>query len=292
MYCEKCGAQIEENYAFCKSCGALVGTGQQNSQGMQPPPSIPQTSYPNVPYGYPQPVPYPSVPPKKHKGWLIALVSILVVAVLATAGVLIFNYAQAAVAANQTISVKFSPANGQQATQQELDQAVSILQGRMKGMEIKYKDISADYSQNCVTVQLALLSKNDEETIKSLGAQGKLIFKCDTYNNGGTILTNDDIETATADKDQSGTYIVSVKLNADGTQKFAEATKAIAGSPDEIKINMDDTLIQSGAVMEEITGGVFQISASSDEKAKLLAAQLNSDALPFAMDVVISGNKK
>lgn len=300
MYCEKCGAQIEENYAFCKFCGTPVGTASQNNQGVQQPPNIPQTFYPNVPYGYPQPMPVPPGPPKKHKGWLIALVSVLVVAVLVTGGVFLFNYSREAAIESQMVSVKISSAGGQQVAQPDLDKALSILKSRLDDMKITYRGFSADYSKNCVNVKLILPSENGKKTVESLGAQGKFVFKSDDYKNGEIFITNDDIKKAAEEsgaKKGVGGYIVAISLNASGTAKFAEATKVLVNKQGAFDIYLDGKILQRSQCIEVITDGKFHFYGSSTgpytkAQATLLAAQLNSDALPFATDVTIIENKK
>ncbi len=131
MFCRKCGAQNEDNSAFCTGCGNVMGNGQQQppkqsgqpqygqpQYQQQPPygqpqyqqqpsydqtqyqqqPPYGQTQYQQPPYGQPQ---YQQPPVKKRKkGGLIAIIIAallltgLIVAVVLNGGELSFSTAK------------------------------------------------------------------------------------------------------------------------------------------------------------------------------------------------------
>ena len=107
----------------------------------------------------------------------------------------------------------------------------------------------------------------------------------------------EDIKSATAQVDLSsssatyGEYYVALELNDSGKEKFAEATERLSGESPKgvISIWMDDTMISYPQVQTAITDGHAQISlgGSDDatrEQAITLANQINSGALPFALE--------
>ena len=88
------------------------------------------------------------------------------------------------------------------------------------------------------------------------------------------------------------TWEVSVWFNDKGAQKFAQQTKAIAGTGRSIGIFMDDVLLSTPIVdvayaQTGVTGGEAVISGNfTAEAAKALEAQMKSGALPVALKTV------
>jgi len=79
--------------------------------------------------------------------------------------------------------------------------------------------------------------------------------------------------------------VVSLQFTNEGTQLFAEATRANIGQP--IFIYMDDELISAPNVNSVISDGAAQITGGfSREGADLLASQIRSGSLPFGLIVI------
>ena len=77
-------------------------------------------------------------------------------------------------------------------------------------------------------------------------------------------------------------YGVNLKLTAEGSEKFAEATKKLKGQI--ISIWMDNTLISYPTVDEEIKDGQAQITGNfTAESAQSLANNINAGSLPFTL---------
>ena len=88
-----------------------------------------------------------------------------------------------------------------------------------------------------------------------------------------------------------GEYYVALELNDSGKEKFAQATERLSQETPKgiISIWMDDTMISYPQVQSAITDGHVQILlGSSDDAAReqaiTLANQINSGALPFALE--------
>ncbi len=78
---------------------------------------------------------------------------------------------------------------------------------------------------------------------------------------------------------------VSVEFNDSGAKKFAEITKRNVGR--ELPIFLDDTIVSSPVVQQEIAGGSAVISGTfTTEEAKKLAIQLNAGALPVPIKII------
>ena len=78
--------------------------------------------------------------------------------------------------------------------------------------------------------------------------------------------------------------VVSLKLTAEGAEKFAEATTRLAPTRGIISIWMDDVMISYPSVQNAITNGEASISGNFDAAAaKELADKINAGALPFTL---------
>ncbi|WP_204105384.1 MULTISPECIES: protein translocase subunit SecD [Spirulina sp. CCY15215] len=107
-----------------------------------------------------------------------------------------------------------------------------------------------------------------------------------------TGLTGKSLTNAIAGTNPSNQWEVSLYFDPEGGEKFAELTKAIAGTGRTIGIFLDGKLISSPVVDAQyattgITGGRASISGSLDSQQALeLAIQLRGGALPFPVELV------
>lgn len=123
---------------------------------------------------------------------------------------------------------------------------------------------------------------NSSEIVKNLQTTGNLTFK---DPDGKVILSGSDVTSAAAMIDAQSQPVVSLKLNASGTEKFKTATENLIGK--SISINMDDEEISAPRVNEAISGGEAVISGiGSVEEAQFLAGIINSGALPYPVKAV------
>lgn len=123
---------------------------------------------------------------------------------------------------------------------------------------------------------------NSNEIVDGLSKTGNLEFK---DSEGNVVLTGKDVKEATAILDDTSRPVVSLELNDDGQQKFAEVTANNIGK--NISIYMDDEVVSSPVVQSAITNGKAVINgmASMDEATKL-SGIISSGALPVAVKAV------
>ncbi len=112
--------------------------------------------------------------------------------------------------------------------------------------------------------------------------------------NGGIVLTGNDVKTAVAGSQQNQTtnaveYIVSLSLNDEGTTKFAEATAKAFKSRETIGIYYDGAFVSIPSVDAEITTGQAVITGMENyEKASNLASIIRIGAVPLELEEVRS----
>lgn len=128
---------------------------------------------------------------------------------------------------------------------------------------------------------------DSNDIVTSLTKSGKLEFK---DSEGKVVLEGKDIEKATAMVDnQTNEPTVSLELNNEGKNKFAEATGNNIGK--KISIFMDEDEISSPVVQSRITDGKAIISGSTSiAEAQDLAGLINSGALPVTLKTVSVNN--
>lgn len=128
---------------------------------------------------------------------------------------------------------------------------------------------------------------DSKDLVDSLGKTGNLTFK---DSNGDEVLTGKEVTEASVVFDNStGSPVVSLKLNDEGKQKFADATSANLGK--QITIYMDDEVISSPTVQSVITNGEAIITGNSSvEEAKNLAGLINAGALPVTVKAASISN--
>ena len=179
----------------------------------------------------------------------------------------------------------------------DLQGGVSVL------MEIQEDDVSSDVRQrtkqllelrvNKIGVAETVVTEEGEKRIRidipgaydsneivdGLSKTGNLEFK---DADGNVVLTGKDVKDATAILDDTSRPVVSLELNADGQEKFAEVTANNIGKT--ISIYMDDEVVSSPVVQNTITNGKAVINGmSSMDEATKLAGVISSGALPVSI---------
>ncbi|MCL2054278.1 MAG: SecD/SecF family protein translocase subunit [Oscillospiraceae bacterium] len=199
------------------------------------------------------------------------------------------------------VDVAFTPPDGIDAEDWQLDSAREVIVQRMITLGITDYECYIDYGSDKIIVRFPWKegesSFDPESAVKELGETAELTFRegieVDEFGmwTGVTeeniILVGSDIREARPSyaPNQFGgaEWVVSLQLNDAGTAKFAEATARLAGYG-VISIWMDETCISSPNVNEAITSGSAQISGNfTAESAKALADKINSGALPFKL---------
>ena len=140
----------------------------------------------------------------------------------------------------------------------------------------------------------------NDTTLETLCRYGELTFRkgTDTEVNsegqtvptGEIILQNADINEAEAVivwNPDGGDWQVDIKLCDSGREKFADATRELAGTDTPIAIWFDDELISAPTVSTAIIDGNLLITGNfTKDSAKELAAAIDSGALPCGLDII------
>lgn len=196
------------------------------------------------------------------------------------------------------VDATFMPANGQDATDDELDAAESIIKTRLVSLNITDHEVYVDYNKDRIIVRFPWKEDekdfNPEEAINEIGASAVLTFR-EGYGDGLSleetedtiVLVGEDVKKASAGVQQDPVtgqveYIVKLELTGDGVSKFAETTTKLAETKGVISIWMDEVCISAPTVQTAITDGVAVISGDFDaDSAKALADKINAGSLPF-----------
>ena len=182
----------------------------------------------------------------------------------------------------------------------DLQGGVSVL------MEIQEDDVSSDVRQrtkqllelrvNKIGVAETVVTEEGEkriridvpgafdsnEIVEGLSQTGNLEFK---DSEGNVVLTGKDVKEATAILDDTSMPVVSLELNSEGQEKFAEVTANNIGKA--ISIYMDDEVVSSPVVQSAITNGKAVINGmASMEEATKLSGIISSGALPVTVKAV------
>lgn len=200
------------------------------------------------------------------------------------------------------VDVTFTPPEGVEATDANMDAAKEVIVQRMVNLGITDYECYIDYDNSRIIVRFPWKEGeaefDPEAAVKELGETAELTFRegheVDELGapTGVTaeniILVGSDVQEAYAaySQDSSGAYTwgVSLELTESGTEKFAEATTRLYKENGVISIWMDDTCISYPSVNAAITNGKAEITGSFDaESAKSLADKINSGALPFKL---------
>ncbi len=209
------------------------------------------------------------------------------------------------------VEATYSPANGVDATDDQMNSAKAIIETRMVNNNITDYELYADYNSDRIIVRfpwrvdetefdpetaIEELSATAELTFREgkeyestdVGTDGEIVYKTPTGETAENIvLEGKDIQSASAgmiDQDGNGQmeYVVDLELTPEGTSKFAEATGRLKGQT--ISIWMDDVMISYPTVNEQINDGRAVISGNfTAQSATALAEKINAGALPFQL---------
>ena len=169
---------------------------------------------------------------------------------------------------------------------EDMNDTVYKLQQRVD----QYSNEALVYKQGTNRISVEIPGVSDANAIlEELGKPGSLVFQ---DSEGNAVLSGTDVAGAegVATQDQtsgSRKYVVELELTKEGTEKFAEATKANVGK--QISIIYDGQTISSPTVNEAITGGKAEITGmSSIEEAKNLASNIRIGSLSLELNEIYS----
>ena len=209
------------------------------------------------------------------------------------------------------VEATFSPADGVQATREDMESAKAIIELRMVNNNITDYELYADYDNGKVIVRFpwkedetdfdpeaaveelsatALLTfrEGGEYETTGVGSDGQPIYKTPAGTTAeNVIMDGKDVVSAKAGmiQDDNGAqqFVVDLEFNDEGRELFGEATSRLVGKT--ISIWMDDVMISQATVKEAITEGKCNISGSfTSSEAATLASKIQAGALPFKLE--------
>jgi len=188
------------------------------------------------------------------------------------------------------VNATFEPADGADATDEELEAAKTVIEQRLVSLNITDSEVYVDTAKDRVMVSFPWASDetefNAEAAVNELGDMAELRFVKGSEADGELIMTGTAVESAAAVQNtQTGQWVVSLELDEEGTEAFAVATKELKAKNGYISVWMDETNVSTASVEAEITNGDAMISGDfTYESAKSLADKINAGALPIKME--------
>ncbi len=162
------------------------------------------------------------------------------------------------------------------------DSAVDILRTRLDNKGYTEATITIQGIGNEQEIRVEIPEIDDpDEVLKIIGSSGELTFESST----GTIyLTGTDVKESQAGYDKDGNPLVYLEFTTQGTSKFAEATKALAG--DILYIKLGGDVVSQPQVKEQIVSSTAEITGiATYEEAESIAAVINAGKLPLEFDI-------
>ena len=187
------------------------------------------------------------------------------------------------------VDVTFMPADGVEATDDQMTAAKTVIEDRLVGLGITDYEDYVDYNKDRIIVRFPWKTGetdfNPQTAIDEIGTTAEMVVRKGATADGEEILSGDDVTSATAGYNQENGYVVQLQFSADGAKKFAEATTELAAqSNGTISIWLDGENISTATVKTAITDGNAVIEGSfTQDQVTALANQINSGSLPFAL---------
>lgn len=208
------------------------------------------------------------------------------------------------------VEATFKPADGYDATDDQLESAKAIIELRMISQGITDYELYADKGNDSIIVRFPW--KSDEKNYDAveaineisstaqltfrpgqeyaetdIGSDGSYVYKTPTGDTETVLMDGSYVKSAEAGvyQDDSGTsqYVVNLEFTEEGVEKFAEITTQYLNQT--VSIWMDDIMLSAPTVNATITDGKAQISGDfTAEEATQLADKITAGALPFQLE--------
>ena len=213
------------------------------------------------------------------------------------------------------VEATFKPADGYDATDEQLDSAKSIIELRMVSQGITDYELYADKGSDRIIVRFPWKSDDEEhnavDAINEISSTAQLTFRpgkeyetTDIDSNGEyvyktpkgdtqtVLMDGSSVKSAEAqvyqDNNDEAQYVVSLELTDDGAKTFADITSTYLNQT--VSIWMDDIMLSAPTVQATITDGKAQISGDfTADEATALANKINAGALPFQLETANYG---
>lgn len=226
---------------------------------------------------------------RKKQGILVLILTVIVIGVLAFTTIVGFGPTGTGSAKNIKtgldlaggVSITYQ-VKGDNPSQEDMDDTIYKLQKRVES----YSEEAAVYQEGVDRINVEIPGVSDaNEVLEDLGKPGALEFQDES---GNVVLEGSDIADAqgAVSSDQTTgakTYVVTLTLTSEGTEKFETATEENLGKT--IAIVYDNEVISAPVVNSVISNGKAEISGqTSIEEAKELAAIIRIGSLKLELE--------
>lgn len=207
------------------------------------------------------------------------------------------------------VEATFRPADGYDATDEEIEAAKAIIETRLVSNNITDYELYADSSSDRIIVRfpwketetdfdakkaIEEISATAELTFRpgmsyattDMDADGNVIYKTPTGDTETVLMDGKNVASAQAGLDGTE-YVVGLKLK--DASVFEEITKNYLQQT--VSIWLDDQMISAPTVQSTISNGEASITGLKDaEEAQDLATKINAGALPFRLETTSFGS--
>ena len=180
------------------------------------------------------------------------------------------------------VSITYEVVGEEEPSAADMSDTIFKLQQRVEN----YSTEAQVYQEGSDRINVEIPGVSDANAIlEELGKPGSLVF---LDEDGNEVLNGTDIADAQAAYQQNSMGnqepVVSLTMTEEGTEKFAEATKAAAPNHEIIYIVYDDEVVSYPSVQDEITDGHAVINGmSSYEEAEQLASTIRIGGLKLEL---------
>lgn len=182
------------------------------------------------------------------------------------------------------VVLQAKPYKGKKLTDSKMEGTISALKKRVDSLGVSEATVTRQ-GKNRIRVQIPSI-QNQQEALDLIGRTAQLKF---VGPDNKVILTGTHVvdSKAVTQKTSSGVEqpVVTLKFDAKGKKAFAEATRKYIGQ--QITIKLDNEVISSPTVNQEIDDGEAVIEGSSDmDEAGNLASLIRGGALPVKLTTI------
>lgn len=166
-----------------------------------------------------------------------------------------------------------------------IDQTIEVFRKRVDGMGLT-EPVIVKEGDNRIRIELPGV-EDAQQAIDTIGKTAQLKF---VMPDGSVVVSGSQVSKAEVVIDtQTNQPSISLEFDSEGSKQFAEATRLLAPTNDPIFIILDDEVISSPTVNDEIPNGMAQITGNfTIESASELAGLIRAGALPVDFEEVQS----
>lgn len=159
-----------------------------------------------------------------------------------------------------------------------IQRAMTIIRNRIDELGV-VEPVLLPEGENRIRIELPGI-EDQTQAMEVIGKTAQLTF---VSPEGDVLLTGGDLKTAYFTRGQHNEPLVALEFNAEGKQKFAQATEKYLGN--YIAILLDNEIVSAPVVQDVITEGNAVITGiPTAEEASNIALMLRSGALPVELE--------